>query len=106
MSLGIAFDAAGGYGIGANTVTDVRHPKISRTSSPSQSLVRPKVPALLKGADKVSSRSAALVALLVLAGLRIFEVLPAKVDNLGYESGQSTLRIRAKGGAEVKAAAG
>lgn len=92
----------GGYGLGANPVTGVKRPKVDRTSSPSQSLARNEVPRLLAVAEADSPRSAALVALLVLSGLRVSEALSAQVSDLGYDKGHRTLTIRAKGGAEVK----
>lgn len=92
----------GGCGLGANPATGVKRPKIDRNSSPSQSLERGEVPRLLAAAEADSPRSAALVALLVLAGLRVSEALSAEVSDLGYDKGHRTLTIRAKGGAEVK----
>lgn len=93
---------AGGYGIGANPVAGVKRPKVDRSSSPSQSLARTEVPNLLAVAEADSPRSAALVALLVLGGLRISEALSADVADLGHDHGHRTLTIRAKGGAETK----
>ena len=92
----------GGYGFGANPVTGVKRPKVDRNSSPSQSLARGEVPELLAVAEADGPRSAALVALLVLAGLRVSEALAADVADLGHDKGHRTLTIRAKGGAEVK----
>lgn len=92
----------GGYGLTGNPVSDVKRPKVDRNSSPSQSLARKQVPALLAVAEKDSPRSAALVALLVYSGLRISEALSATVADLGHDKGHRTLTIRAKGGAETK----
>lgn len=92
----------GGYGLGANPVTGVKRPKVDRNSSPSQSLDRSEVPRLLTTAEADSPRSAALVALLVLAGLRVSEALSAQITDLGYDKGHRTLTIKAKGGTEVK----
>ena len=101
-ALSSAYTYGGGYGLGANPVTGVKRPKVDRNSSPSQSLARGEVPRLLATAEADSPRSAALVALLVLAGLRVSEALSAEVSDLGYDKGHRTLTIRAKGGAEVK----
>jgi site-specific recombinase XerD len=92
----------GSYGLGANPVTGVKRPKVDRNSSPSQSLARGEVPELLAAAEADSPRSGALIALLVLAGLRVSEALSADVADLGYDKGHRTLTIRAKGGAETK----
>lgn len=96
------YSYGGGYGLGANPVTGVRRPAVDRNSSPSQSLARGEVPRLLAAAEADSIRSAALVSLLVLAGLRVSEALSAEVGDLGYDKGHRTLTIRAKGGAETK----
>lgn len=96
------YSYGGGYGLGANPVTGVKRPKVDRNSSPSQSLGRAEVPRLLAVAEADSPRSGALVAMLVLAGLRVSEALSAEVTDLGYDKGHRTLTIRAKGGAETK----
>lgn len=101
-ALSSLYTYGGGYGIGANPVTGVKRPKVDRNSSPSQSLERAEVPALLATADGDSPRSAALVALLVLAGLRVSEALAARIEDLGHDKGHRTLTIHAKGGTEVK----
>jgi integrase/recombinase XerD len=49
-------------------------------------------------AAAVKPRDAALVALLGLNGLRISEALGANVDDLSWERGHRTLRVRGKGG--------
>jgi site-specific recombinase XerD len=92
----------GGYGIGANPVAGVKRPKADRNSSPSQSLDRGEVPRLLAVAEQDGPRSAALVALLVLGGLRVSEALGADIADLGHDHGHRTLTIRAKGGVETK----
>jgi integrase len=92
----------GGYGLGANPVAGVKRPKVDRHSSPSQSLARDEVPALLAAAEADGPRSAALVALLVYSALRVSEALAADVTDLGHDKGHRTLTIRAKGGAEAK----
>lgn len=92
----------GGYGLGANPVTGVKRPKVDRTSSPSQSLARTEVPNLLAVAEADGPRSGALVALLMLAGLRVSEALSADICDLGHDHGHRTLTVRAKGGAETK----
>lgn len=92
----------GGYGLAGNPVTGVKRPKVDRHSSPSQSLERSEVPELLASAEADGPRSAALVALLLLAGLRVSEALAAEVTDLGHDKGHRTLTIHAKGGATVK----
>lgn len=101
-ALSSLYTYAGGYGIGANPVAGVKRPKVDRSSSPSQSLARTEVPNLLAIAEADSPRSGALVALLVLGGLRVSEALSADVADLGHDHGHRTLTIRAKGGAETK----
>ena len=90
------------YSGGANPLAGVKRPKVDRNSSPSQSLERQEVPALLVAAEADSPRSAALVSLLLLSGLRVSEALNAKIEDLGYDKGHRTLTIHAKGGAETK----
>lgn len=101
-ALSSLYTYAGGYGIGSNPVSGVKRPKIDRSSSPSQSLARPEVPRLLAVAQEDGPRSAALVALLVLNGLRVSEALGDDVADLGHDHGHRTLTIRGKGGAQTK----
>lgn len=101
-ALSSLYNYGGGYGLGANPCSGVKRPKVDRTSSPSQSLERGEVPALLAAAAADGPRSAALVALLVYAGLRVSEALSVEIGDLGHDAGHRVLTIRAKGGAETK----
>lgn len=101
-ALSSLYNYGGGYGLGANPCAGVKRPRIDRKSSPSQSLDRGEVPALLAAAEADGPRSAALVALLVYAGLRVSEALSAEIVDLGHDAGHRTLTVRAKGGAETK----
>lgn len=78
-------------------VTRVRRPVVA-DDSPRAGLHREQARALLDAADADGERSAALVALLVLNGLRISEALRTDVGDLGHERGHRTLRVTRKGG--------
>lgn len=101
-ALSSLYTYGGGSGLTSNPVVGVKRPKVDRSSSPSQSLERTEVPQLLAIAENDGPRSAALIALLVICGLRISEALAADVADLGHDKGHRTLTIHAKGGAEVK----
>jgi integrase/recombinase XerD len=83
--------------IGRSPVARVRRPKVA-DESPRLGLDRDQTRMLLDVAEADGPRSAALVALLGLNGLRISEALAADVCGLGYERGHRTLRIVRKGG--------
>lgn len=79
-----------------NPVPPSDRPKISRRSR--QPHLTPKeIRSLIAAADRHSPRSSALVALLVLACLRISEALNATVEDLTRESGTDFLWITRKG---------
>jgi integrase/recombinase XerD len=83
--------------IARSPVARVRRPKVA-DESPRLGLDRDQMRSLLDVAEADGSRSAALVALLALNGLRISEALAADVDDLGAERGHRTLRLVRKGG--------
>lgn len=81
--------------------TDAQRPAVDDESMAS-GLTRREVHALLAAARAHSPRSAALVALLLLNGLRISEALGARIDDLSSDRGHRVLRIRRKGGRRAK----
>lgn len=83
--------------VARSPVARVRRPKVA-DDSPRLGLDREQMHALLEAAETDGPRSAALVALLGLNGLRISEALEVDVADLGVERGHRTLRMRRKGG--------
>jgi site-specific recombinase XerD len=81
--------------------TDAQRPAVDDESMTS-GLTHREVRALLAAARAHSPRSAALVAPLVLNGLRISEALDARIEDLGHDRGHRVLRIRRKGGRRAK----
>jgi integrase/recombinase XerD len=81
--------------------TDASRPAVDDESMAS-GLTRREVRALLAAARAHSPRSAALVSLLLLNGLRISEALDARIEDLSYDRGHRVLRIRRKGGRRAK----
>jgi len=79
-----------------NPVPTHGRPKVSRESRQPH-LTRDENRALLATADADSARSAALVALLLLACLRISEALSAQVEDLVHENGYDLIWVRRKG---------
>jgi integrase/recombinase XerD len=83
--------------LGASPVVHVRRPKVSAESAtlgPDADEAR----RLLDAAEQLGSKPAALVALLLLNGLRVSEALGADVTDVITERGHEVLRIRRKGG--------
>jgi site-specific recombinase XerD len=83
--------------IARNPVALVRRPRVASESStlgPTMTEAR----ALLAAADDLGSKAAALIALLLLNGLRVSEVVKANVEDLGEERGHRVLRVHRKGG--------
>lgn len=72
------------------------------TSRWTSGLTRDEVRQLLAVARAHSRRSACLILLLVLNGLRISEALDAKIEDLDYDQGHRVLRIKRKGGKRAK----
>lgn len=82
--------------------TGIARPQVSDESSTS-GLSRDETHRLLAAAREDSPRSDALVALLVLNGLRISEALERTVTDLDFDRGHRILRIVRKGGKRSKA---
>jgi site-specific recombinase XerD len=80
-----------------NPVAHVRRPRISLDASATIGLDRDDARRLLAAAAEDSPRTRALVALLLLDGLRVSEALTADVDNLGTARGHRTVRVTRKG---------
>ena len=78
-------------------VAAVRRPRVSANST-TPGLDAAQLRALLAAAAAHSTRSGALVALLVLCGLRISEALGADVRDYGHDGGHRVLAIVRKGG--------
>jgi integrase len=78
-----------------------RRPKVSRESRQPH-LAAEDLRRLIAQADQHSPRASALVALLVLACLRVSEALSANVEDLTYEAGVWFLRVKRKGDAVQK----
>lgn len=75
----------------------LRRPRVA-DDSPATGLTRPELRALLRAASADGPRSAALITLLALNGLRIDEALSRDVEHLDHERGHRILRLRRKGG--------
>jgi integrase/recombinase XerD len=79
----------------------VRRPRISN-ESPTLGLTHLQFEAILTAArDSVNDCDFALVAMLGLLGLRIFEACGASIEDLGEEHGHRVLRVTGKGGKVV-----
>jgi site-specific recombinase XerD len=79
----------------------VRRPPVP-TESPTLGLTHVQLEALLGAArDSANPYDFALVCLLGLLGLRIFEACGANIDDLGEEHGHRVLKVRGKGGKTV-----
>lgn len=82
---------------GASPCTHVRRPRVSddsRTLGPDREEAR----ALLAAAEMLGPKYAALIALLLLNGLRVSEAINADVGDLDVERGHRVLRVTRKGG--------
>lgn len=82
----------------ANPVVRVKRPKVDADHSETQGLTKAQALALLDAAKQDSSRSHALVALLLYTGARISEALNARVSDLGFSGGHRVLSVTRKGG--------
>jgi site-specific recombinase XerD len=80
-----------------NPLANVRRPRISLDVSATVGLDRDDARQLLTAAAADSPRTRALVALLLLDGLRVSEALAADVDDLGAARGHRTIRVTRKG---------
>jgi integrase/recombinase XerD len=80
-----------------NPVAHVRRPRISVDASTTIGLDRDDARRFLAAAADDSPRARALVALLLLDGLRVSEALAADVDDLGTARGHRTIRVTRKG---------
>lgn len=79
----------------------VRRPTVP-PESPTLGLTHLRFEAMLTAAKKsMNSFDFALLCLLGLLGLRIFETVGADIDDLGEEHGHRVLRVRGKGGKVV-----
>jgi site-specific recombinase XerD len=83
--------------IGRNPAAAVRRPRVGDESQ-STGLDRNELTALIEAARLDAPRSAALVLLLALNGLRVSEALNASAGDLDTERGHHVLRIVRKGG--------
>jgi integrase/recombinase XerD len=90
--------------IAANPVELVKRPKVNPDHSGTSGLSKDQAKALLEIARADGPRSHALVALLLLTGIRLGEALNAGTTDYGYDAGHRTLRIRRKGGKDAKVA--
>lgn len=96
-----------GYGVydagvlSHSPVASVRRPKISQDSR-TAGLDAAQLRVLLDVGAAHSTRSGALIALLVLCGLRISEALGASVRDYGHDGGHRVLTITRKGGATAR----
>lgn len=87
--------------VAGSPFTDAARPAVDDESL-TAGLTRREAQALLAAARAHSPRSAALVSLLLLNGLRISEALGARIDDLGHDRGHRTLTVRRKGGRRAK----
>ncbi|KNC19050.1 hypothetical protein AC792_08595 [Arthrobacter sp. RIT-PI-e] len=87
-----------------NPVATVTRPVVDADHSSTQGLTRDQARALLATARVDNPRSHALVALLLLTGIRIGEALGASTTDYGHDAGHRTLTIRRKGGKHAKVA--
>jgi integrase/recombinase XerD len=86
--------------IEASPVVRVKRPKVSEHSS-TVGLNEKELVKLLEAAEAGGLRSAALVTLLALNGLRIGEVLSRDVEHLSHDFGHPVLELTRKGNAVV-----
>ena len=75
---------------------NVRRPRVPRESS-TKGLDRMQMGAMLTHAEMAGPRDHALVALLILNGLRVSEACGANIEDLGSDRGHQTLKIMGKG---------
>lgn len=79
-----------------------KRPKVDPDFSPTRGLTKSEAMALLDAARNDSARSHALVALLLLTGVRISEALGANVTDLSHDTGHRVLTVTRKGGKRAK----
>lgn len=83
--------------LAVSPVTRVRRPKVS-SESPMLGLDRDEARRLLDAARDAGPRDHALVALMLLNGLRVSEALSLRIADLDHERGHSVVRLVGKGG--------
>jgi len=81
-----------------NPARAVKRPKIDQSVSNAVGLSEKELNLLLDAANADGTRSAALIAILFFAGLRIGSVVDANVADLGWNEGERTIRLTVKGG--------
>lgn len=81
-----------------NPAKAVKRPKIDNTVSQAVGLSEEELNSLLDVAAADGARSAALLAVLFFAGLRVGSVVNANVGDLGWNEGERTLKLTVKGG--------
>jgi site-specific recombinase XerD len=80
-----------------NPVPMLDRPRVPKTGSQQPHLTREENRALLAAADAAGRRTAALVALLMLACLRISEALTVQIEDLTHQNGDDFVKVRRKG---------
>lgn len=89
----------------ANPAVHVRRPEVDPDASTTLGLTAGQARGLLAAAAEHSPRMRALVALLLLDGLRISEALALDVDHVrGVDRGHRVVQLRRKGGRDARAA--
>lgn len=96
---GYAMDEAG---LTANPVARVKRPKVDADASSTQGLTKEQAWDLYRVAMEDGPRSHALVALLLMGGVRISEALEATTADRGHDSGYRVLTVTRKGGKRAK----
>jgi integrase/recombinase XerD len=81
-----------------NPAKAVKRPKIDQSVSPAVGLSEDELDLLLDAAEADGKRSAALIAVLFYAGLRVGSVVNANVGDLGWNEGERTIALTVKGG--------
>jgi integrase/recombinase XerD len=81
-----------------NPAKAVKRPRINQSISPAVGLSEDELDLLLDAAEADGKRSAALIAVLFYAGLRVGSVVNANVGDLGWNEGERTISLTVKGG--------
>jgi len=84
--------------IETNPAKAVKRPKIDQSVSNAVGLSEAELNQLLDAAEADCKRSAALIAVLFYAGLRVGSVVAANIGDLGWNEGERTIALTMKGG--------
>ncbi|RSS04106.1 tyrosine-type recombinase/integrase [Streptomyces sp. WAC00469] len=80
-----------------NPAEYVRRPKVDADQTPTVGLTLEEARSLIAAAERESTRTHALIRLLLNGGLRVSEALDARAENLGVDEGHRFLKVVGKG---------